>query len=121
MTTATMTVKVLGISDDVTTCECCGRTYLKRTVALDFNGQGMKHYGTTCAAKALKANFPSAAKGTLIEQTAKVISYAAKWIAERGNKYAEDRVWNCFGHLCEAKKDGTLVVKTAFGLQTVAG
>jgi len=42
----------LGITDEVTTCECCGKSNLKRTVALD-NGGGVVYYGTSCAARAL--------------------------------------------------------------------
>lgn len=44
---------VLGTCDNVTTCDCCGRDGLKRTVALD-NGAGVTFYGTTCASKASK-------------------------------------------------------------------
>lgn len=46
-------VKVLGVNDDVTTCECCGRTGLKKTVVLDVEGSQL-HYGTQCAAKKLR-------------------------------------------------------------------
>ncbi|MFG2986167.1 hypothetical protein ACGFYQ_33785 [Streptomyces sp. NPDC048258] len=50
---------IKGITDDCTTCECCGRTNLKRTVALapldaDGNEDGEPaYYGTSCAAIAL--------------------------------------------------------------------
>lgn len=49
----------LGTTTDVTTCECCGRTDLTRTViivAIDADGTPHgepTHYGTTCAARAL--------------------------------------------------------------------
>jgi len=46
-------MKVLGINNEVTTCECCGRTNLKRTVVLATAG-GEVRYGTECAAKAMK-------------------------------------------------------------------
>lgn len=45
------TPRILGISDEVTTCDHCGRSELRRTVALDFDGE-VSFYGTTCAAKA---------------------------------------------------------------------
>lgn len=53
------TLKVLGISDEVTDCSCCGRAGLKRTVTLgilDADGAviDQTHYGTACAAAALK-------------------------------------------------------------------
>lgn len=51
--TATTTATVLGISDEVTACDCCGRSDLKKTVALSFNGAAAVYYGTTCAALAL--------------------------------------------------------------------
>ncbi len=41
----------LGTSDEITTCECCGKAGLKLTVALDVDGE-VVHYGTTCAARA---------------------------------------------------------------------
>lgn len=48
-------VKLLGISDDVTTCDCCGRTGLKRTVAMEIgDGSLPVYYGTSCAANALR-------------------------------------------------------------------
>jgi hypothetical protein len=43
---------ILGISDEVETCEHCGRTNLKRTVCLT-NGEGEMYVGTTCAATML--------------------------------------------------------------------
>lgn len=44
-------VKVLGISDEVTTCELCGKSNLKCTVALDLTGEGSEavYYGRDCA------------------------------------------------------------------------
>lgn len=44
-------VKVLGISDEITTCELCGKQNLKCTVALDLTGDGSDpvHYGRDCA------------------------------------------------------------------------
>ncbi|MEV7512125.1 hypothetical protein AB0O57_29630 [Streptomyces sp. NPDC091201] len=50
---------IKGITDECTTCECCGRSNLKRTVALapldpDGNEDGEPaYYGTGCAAAAL--------------------------------------------------------------------
>lgn len=42
-------VRVLGITDERTECECCGKTGLKRTVALEF-GHDIRFYGIDCAA-----------------------------------------------------------------------
>lgn len=48
-----------GTTSDITTCDCCGRADLKSTViivGLDAGGAetgDLRHYGSTCAAKAL--------------------------------------------------------------------
>lgn len=45
--------RVLGTSDEHETCELCGRTDLKRTVALERVDTGeVVHFGTDCAARA---------------------------------------------------------------------
>lgn len=45
--------RVLGTSDEHETCELCGRTELKRTVALECVDTGeVVYYGTDCAARA---------------------------------------------------------------------
>lgn len=46
------TVKVLGVTDETTTCECCGKQNLKRVVVLDIDGNVVR-YGCDCAARAL--------------------------------------------------------------------
>lgn len=47
--------KIVGISDDQDTCECCGKTGLKRVVYLEnLDTQCVMAYGTTCAAKTRK-------------------------------------------------------------------
>lgn len=74
-------VKILGINDDVTTCECCGRAGLKKTVVLDFvEGNGIVHYGTACAAKSLR--FGAGAKKT----PTKILAEAA--LAANNSRYA---------------------------------
>jgi hypothetical protein len=44
-------MRVLGTTEEVTTCDCCGRQGLKKTVALETDG-GISYYGETCAAQA---------------------------------------------------------------------
>lgn len=51
--------RVQGITDEATTCECCGREGLKRTVRLieldaDGNDLDAVYYGTSCAATAAR-------------------------------------------------------------------
>lgn len=48
-----MAFKLLGISDERTTCDCCGKTGLKRTVAMESDALGLVFYGTGCAGAAL--------------------------------------------------------------------
>jgi len=48
--TTTTTYRVIGTTDDVTTCDVCGRPELKGTVALDADGD-ITYAGTTCAAR----------------------------------------------------------------------
>lgn len=48
-----MKYRIAGISDDVTTCECCGRTDLKRTIALESGTGEIRYFGTACAAHAM--------------------------------------------------------------------
>ena len=84
---------VLGITDDVTVCECCGRDDLKRTVAISFDGAAAVYYGTTCAARSLKttaANVRASARRSMDAKTA----------AERAERdaafRAEDARWQSF-------------------------
>jgi hypothetical protein len=44
-------MKALYITDEITTCECCGRSELKATVAMQLNDGGILFYGRTCAAR----------------------------------------------------------------------
>ena len=45
-------MKALYITDEIDTCDCCGRTDLKATVAMRLSdGGGILHYGRTCAAR----------------------------------------------------------------------
>lgn len=43
----------LGNTDEVTSCDCCGRADLKSTVALSVDGSEPVYYGVVCAARAL--------------------------------------------------------------------
>lgn len=46
------TIKIIGTTDTVGTCDCCGRTDLKKTVVLDRDGS-RSFFGTACAARAM--------------------------------------------------------------------
>lgn len=46
-------MKLLGITDEKDSCDCCGKTNLKKVAAFDTEN-GIKYYGVVCASKALK-------------------------------------------------------------------
>lgn len=46
-------LKPIAICDSVTTCDCCGRTGLKKTVVLRDDNGAIRYHGTGCAAKAI--------------------------------------------------------------------
>lgn len=56
-------ITYLGTTDDITSCDCCGREDLKSTVALDLDGATV-HYGVTCAANALRLPVATVRQGT---------------------------------------------------------
>jgi ribosome-binding protein aMBF1 (putative translation factor) len=70
------TFSILGITDERTECECCGKGGLKKTVALDKDG-AVVYFGTECAAKAL---------GRTKLEVEKDIRSAAKRAAEEADR-----------------------------------
>lgn len=83
--------KVLGTTDEVTTCEYCGRPELKGTVVLDIldvdgNSEGTAYYGTGCAATAGKRTAKD------IRDSAKAANQA-KRDAEQAAADAKNREW----------------------------
>jgi len=63
-----------GITDAVSTCDCCGRTGLRRVVALrDAETGEVAMFGTTCAARALGM---ARSKGEMVALLAKAASRA---------------------------------------------
>jgi hypothetical protein len=47
----TLQFTYLGTTDEVDTCDCCGKTNLKCTVAFEKVDGAVVHFGTTCAAR----------------------------------------------------------------------
>lgn len=80
-----MAFKILGITDEKTECECCGKTNLKCTVALDcVDAEGnetgvITYYGRDCASKAIRGD-NKASSVKIIESEARGIEYARKWL-----------------------------------------
>ncbi len=75
-------ITILGISEEVTTCDCCGRSHLKRTVALKTDG-GVVHYGCDCAAKAYRHAGVRNLNAAAVKELGHWASKAAKFGAER--------------------------------------
>lgn len=80
-------MRILGINDEVTTCECCGRTDLKCTVVLtDDEGMSELRFGRQCAAKALRPRHPI---GTAkIETYARQAQFKREQEERQGRKFA---------------------------------
>jgi hypothetical protein len=71
----------LGTTDDHTTCDCCGKSELKSTVAIRNLETGEDvFFGVTCAARALKLQVAEVRKGT---SAANKAARVAKQSAER--------------------------------------
>lgn len=86
-------VKFLGNSDDVTTCECCGRTNLKSTVALSIDDGEAVYFGVTCAARALAMDAALVRKASKAADDEK---YRAEQAARRAKAEAEFALWDAF-------------------------
>jgi hypothetical protein len=106
----TTTIKILGICDDRTDCECCGKSNLKRTVALDFDG-GVRYYGTDCAAMAVMGK-KTAGNKKVVEHRAMALSYGASRLDKWTPEQVARAIWNKFGYLTEVKP-GRIVVAGA--------
>lgn len=86
-------VKFLGNSDDVTTCECCGRKNLKSTVALSINDGEAVYFGVTCAARALAMEAKLVRRASKAADEAK---YQAEKTARQAKADAEFALWDAF-------------------------
>lgn len=86
--------KFLGNTDDVTTCECCGKQNLKSTVALELEDGGEPvYFGVTCAARALAM---SAKDVRVAARTADRARATAEAAARNAAFAAEDAAWQDF-------------------------
>ena len=45
-----VTKKILGYTEEITTCDCCGKNNLKGTFAIEFN-ENLAYFGSVCAFK----------------------------------------------------------------------
>lgn len=84
-------INILGRNDDVTTCECCGKSGLKFTVVLGLE-DGEKYYGRDCAAKAVHGNNKSRSVKS-VEVIANAKAFARKMLKAKP-EYTGARVAN---------------------------
>jgi len=59
--------KLLGITDEITVCDCCGKPNLKCTIALENEHGETVYFGRDCAGKALYGS--KSAKNTKIAES----------------------------------------------------
>lgn len=96
-------MKILGRTDERTTCDKCGKQHLKVTVAIELDDNSVVYYGTTCAAKALRATGIKTSKSAL-DTTVRAIALANKWLAAGYDaKTVASGIWNKIGYSSEAK------------------
>ena len=43
--------QILGYTEEITECGCCGKTNLKGTYVVDFDGNGITYFGSKCIEK----------------------------------------------------------------------
>lgn len=104
-----MEIKYLGVSDEVTTCQRCGKPNLKKTVVLDIDGS-VEHIGSDCASRLLYGK-TSASNKKMIERRATMAQYIANCQANnRSLDYICNGIWNKFGYGCEVR-NGVLRVQ----------
>ena len=84
----------LGTTDEVTTCDCCGKADLKLTVAImdDERGETL-YFGTTCAARALKIGVKEVKAGAAAADRAKAEARRAEQAAKHA---AEMSRWRAY-------------------------
>ena len=86
---------VLGTTDEVTTCDCCGRSDLKSTVALNDgdNGDAIVHFGCVCAARAMNVASVEVRKAARDADAAKVRAEMVARAAAADAEYARTQAW----------------------------
>lgn len=88
-------IKLLGTSDERTTCDCCGKSNLKMTVALEVDG-GVVHFGRDCAGRALLGK-KSGGNSAIVEARARAVQFAKKHFGTVEDLKLSIAVWNKFG------------------------
>lgn len=87
-----MNATLLAVTDETNTCECCGKTNLKRVAVLQLADGSVVRYGRDCAARKLGKVVGKAIDAKVEEANtlATIKSLIAKWTG----KYSEAQIAN---------------------------
>lgn len=96
-------IKVVGRTDEVTTCDCCGKQNLKFTVMISVDGAEPGYYGCVCAVKVFHGRFTDT-KQVKVEMDA---VERVKWALDQCHDSALTDDW--LSWLSRNAKSGTLV------------
>ncbi|MES1979582.1 MAG: hypothetical protein V4451_16190 [Pseudomonadota bacterium] len=127
--------KAIGTTDAVTTCDCCGKSNLKLTVAMQLDDGEVVHYGRTCAARNTGKTAPQI-NSEIKAEAARVLAAARaeylaspEYIAERARFAARDEYARTHGvrmvggvamefvkDACAAADVARAAIATKFGL-----
>lgn len=96
--------RVVGTSDEVNACDCCGKTKLKSTVELfelDADGNDVAdhpvYFGVTCAARAMHREVKAVRSDVLTADRAReAAARAAKWAADDEARGGGTRIYGTF-------------------------
>ena len=87
--------KIAGITDEVTTCGCCGKTNLKKTVVFETEN-GYVYMGTDCAGMVMFGS--KKAKNTKnATEEAQAVQYAKNLLKTYPADKVLAAVWNRYG------------------------
>lgn len=107
-----MNYEAVGVTDERTECDCCGKINLKKTVVLRNEDGEFSFFGTTCAARALgkRASTPAQARKAVrdsiadtkrADHAAKIdalIATSDKLAALLGWEYRPSEEWGAFAN-----------------------
>lgn len=85
-------MKIVGITDTVTTCDCCGRKGLKKTVVLSNGDNAKLYYGTGCAAMALHGYSDASLNNRIRKEAITAQSYAEQRAKDIERKVAGAKI-----------------------------
>lgn len=85
-------MKLLGITNDFDTCECCGRTGLKKVMVIG-DESGQMNYGVNCGAKKLGLSGLSRTRSISRAQAAVNYRGLKEYVDRRAGQIAALTIW----------------------------